>query len=303
MCLLIPAVLMSIGTYLFKACSVSPLNTTPSFSGFPNSLTVDSDKGNLTLFCVLWIISVIYAFFLDRKWRLRQSRARISLLLRPVYIANRVGDNTATVINCTNAATIAVAEGATDVIYVGGIAGTNILGTIMGCINTGAISGNCYVGGVVGRNSNSIGIVVACSNKGIVTGSDRTGGIIGAYENSSKVYGSWTITTTESDTTIDGIGNTNINLTNIGCFSGDAATINSLALAHFPHGQSATFHCHPRTRLWGLQAVPQTLAKPNAHIGAPGKTVAIAEGSALSTDFPLWAERYQKMLPVGIILW
>ena len=54
MCLLIPAVLMSIGTYLFKACSVSPLNTTPSFSGFPNSLTVDSDKGNLTLFCVLW---------------------------------------------------------------------------------------------------------------------------------------------------------------------------------------------------------------------------------------------------------
>lgn len=97
----------------------------------------------------------------------------------------------------------------------------------MGCINTGAISGNCYVGGVVGRNSNSIGIVIACSNKGVVTGSDRTGGIIGAYENSSKVYGSWTITTTESDTTIDGIGNTNINLTNIGCFSGDAATINS----------------------------------------------------------------------------
>jgi hypothetical protein len=29
------------------------LNTTPSFSGFPNSLTADSDKGNLTLFYVL----------------------------------------------------------------------------------------------------------------------------------------------------------------------------------------------------------------------------------------------------------
>ena len=34
----------------------------------------------------------------------------------------------------------------------------------------------------------------------------------------------------------------------------------------------------------------------------PGKTVTIAERSALSTDFPLRAERYQKMLPVGIIL-
>ena len=33
----------------------------------------------------------------------------------------------------------------------------------------------------------------------------------------------------------------------------------------------------------------------------PGKTVAIAERSALSTDFPLRAERYQKMpLPVLI---
>ena len=34
----------------------------------------------------------------------------------------------------------------------------------------------------------------------------------------------------------------------------------------------------------------------------PGKTVAIAERSALSTDSPLRAERNQKMLPVGTIL-
>ena len=34
----------------------------------------------------------------------------------------------------------------------------------------------------------------------------------------------------------------------------------------------------------------------------PGKTVAIAAGASTSTDFPLRAERYQKMLPVGIIL-
>ena len=34
----------------------------------------------------------------------------------------------------------------------------------------------------------------------------------------------------------------------------------------------------------------------------PGKTVAIAAGASTSTDFPLRAERYQKMLPGGIIL-
>jgi hypothetical protein len=27
----------------------------------------------------------------------------------------------------------------------------------------------------------------------------------------------------------------------------------------------------------------------------PGKTVAIAAGASTSTDFPLWAERYQKI--------
>lgn len=43
------------------------------------------------------------------------------------------------------------------------------------------------------------------------------------------------------------------------------------ALAHFPYGQSANFHCHPRARLCGLQTAPQTLAEPNSHIKTPGK--------------------------------
>ena len=71
----------------------------------------------------------------------------------------------------------------------------------------------------------------------------------------------------------------------------------ALALVVFLRKPSkATIYCHALARLCGLQAVPQTLAKPNAHIGAPGKTVAIAEKSALSTDFPLRAERNRKIV-------
>ena len=62
--------------------------------------------------------------------------------------------------------------------------------------------------------------------------------------------------------------------------------IAALALVVFLRKPSkATIYCHALARLCGLQAAPQTLAKPNAHIGAPGKTVAIAERSATSTDF------------------
>ena len=63
------------------------------------------------------------------------------------------------------------------------------------------------------------------------------------------------------------------------------------ALAHFPYGQSATFHCHHERDYEDCKQILK-LAKTDAHIGAPGKTVAIAEGSATSTDFPLRAERY-----------
>ena len=73
--------------------------------------------------------------------------------------------------------------------------------------------------------------------------------------------------------------------------------IAALALVVFLRKPSkATIYCHALARLCGLQAAPQTLAKPNAHIGAPGKTVAIAEKSALSTDFPLRAERNRKIV-------
>ena len=72
--------------------------------------------------------------------------------------------------------------------------------------------------------------------------------------------------------------------------------IAALALVVFLRKPSkATIYCHALARLCGLQAAPQTLAKPNAHIGAPGKTVAIAAGASTSTDFPLRAERNQKM--------
>lgn len=142
------------------------------------------------------------------------------------YAGGIVGSNGSMVIDCTNAATIAVAQGVTNANNLGGIAGNNSsIGIIMGCINTGAISsGNTNIGGVLGDND---GIVVACSNKGTVTGSSQTGGIVGRNaQGFAQIIGSWTISTTESDNDGDGIGKLSYG-TVTSCFTGDAATINA----------------------------------------------------------------------------
>ena len=145
------------------------------------------------------------------------------------YAGGIVGSNGGKVKNCTNAATITVAQGATGIYNFGGIVGSNNgTGTVMGCINTGAISsGNFNTGGVVGHND---GIVVACSNKGVVTGAGNTGGIVGfSAQSYTQTIGSWTIVTNESgkeaDVEGDGVGRKAYG-TVTSCFTGDAATIN-----------------------------------------------------------------------------
>lgn len=161
--------------------------------------------------------------------------------------------------NCTNAATITVAQGASaDVL--GGIAGYNNYGIILGCINTGDISSDNYcIGGVLGDNA---GIVVACSNKGTVTGIGNTGGIVGrnAASNAQSI-GSWTIVTTESDVESDGVGHTIGTVT--GCFTGDAATINGkvseMNAAIATYNETATVNC-PYTWQLGTDGYP-TLVK------------------------------------------
>ena len=184
-----------------------------------------------------------------------------SLTANGDYAGGIVGSNAQDCIvkNCTNAATITVAQGASAG-ALGGIAGNNNFGIILGCINTGDISSDNYcIGGVLGDNA---GIVVACSNKGTVTGTGNTGGIVGRNAASfAQTIGSWTIATNESDAGGDGVGHTNGTVT--GCFTGDAATINGkvseINAAIATYNETATVNC-PYTWEAGTDGYP-TLVK------------------------------------------
>ena len=59
--------------------------------------------------------------------------------------------------------------------YVGGVVGVN-RGSVENCYNTGSVSGNRYVGGVVGDNR---GTVKNCYNIGEVSGNRDVGGVVG----------------------------------------------------------------------------------------------------------------------------
>ncbi len=68
--------------------------------------------------------------------------------------------------------------------YVGGVVGRNE-GTVTNCYNTASVSGGDHVGGVVGENSagddaTSLGKVSNCYNTGTVSGGDCVGGVAGS---------------------------------------------------------------------------------------------------------------------------
>ena len=54
--------------------------------------------------------------------------------------------------------------------------------------------------------------------------------------------------------------------------------------------KNTTIYCHAQARIWGLQADPQTLAEPHAHIKRPARL----QSAQLPEDLPWWTERYQK---------
>ena len=64
--------------------------------------------------------------------------------------------------------------------FVGGVAGLNLYGTVSNCYNTGTVSGEAGVAGVVGANG---GTVSNCYNTGAVSGNVGVGGVVGYNEN------------------------------------------------------------------------------------------------------------------------
>lgn len=69
--------------------------------------------------------------------------------------------------------------------YVGGVVGYNNSGTVTNCYNTGKVSGSSYsVGGVVGNVTDG-GQVTNCYNTGSVSGRESVGGVVG---NATSVF-------------------------------------------------------------------------------------------------------------------
>ena len=106
------------------------------------------------------------------------------------FVGGVVGDNGGTVKNCYNTGTV---TGTVNVIgnssFVGGVVGYN-RGSVENCYNTGNISGNSYVGGVVGYNYPGAS-VENCYNTGSVNGSGNSvGGVVG-YNGSGSVTNSY----------------------------------------------------------------------------------------------------------------
>ena len=83
--------------------------------------------------------------------------------------------------------------------YVGGIVGRNNYGTLVACYSQVAVKGGYYTGGIAGHNSS--GTLTACYSTGTVTGKNNIGGITGYNDLATLVacYSTGTVTGTDSD--------------------------------------------------------------------------------------------------------
>jgi hypothetical protein len=68
-------------------------------------------------------------------------------------------------------------------LYIGGLAGTND-GTISHCYTSGQVSGDTFVGGLVGLLGD--GLVTICYSTAIVSGNQNVGGLVGLTDNESS---------------------------------------------------------------------------------------------------------------------
>ncbi len=87
-------------------------------------------------------------------------------------IGGLVGKNDGLVANCECTGVVTGDE------YVGGLVGRNYQGHVSNCSSTATVTGNNYVGGIVGSNSIS-GYISNCSSTATVTGDSRVGGVVG----------------------------------------------------------------------------------------------------------------------------
>ncbi|MBN2588388.1 MAG: hypothetical protein JXA96_00880, partial [Sedimentisphaerales bacterium] len=115
-----------------------------------------------------------------------------------------MGDNYGTVTNCYSNGTVSGDR------YVGGLVGYNY-GTVTNCYSSATVSGYYYyVGGLVGTNSygrwtNSYGSVSNCYSSGTVSGDQYVGGLVGSNDYGCSITNCYSTGTVSGDGNIGGL--------------------------------------------------------------------------------------------------
>lgn len=121
-----------------------------------------------------------------------------SSVLGQTDVAGVIASNFGIISDCTNAAAVTVTVN--DEWGSGGVVGGNCDGIVIGCFNSGDITGGSYssqfCGGVVGLNQ-SPSTIIACGNTGKVEASVKGVGGIAGGNYGVPVYACWTKETTE----------------------------------------------------------------------------------------------------------
>ena len=135
------------------------------------------------------------------------------------YVGGVCGyNNSGKIIGCYNTGTVS-GTGITSQ-YIGGVCGFNDFGgTITGCYNTGIVSGNNTVGGVCGFN---IGAITGCYNTGTVSGNDgswNVGGVCGRNGSSGAITGSYNTGTVSGSSEVGGVCGQNERGIITGCYN------------------------------------------------------------------------------------
>lgn len=124
---------------------------------------------------------------LDNGGTLQNLGVKASYIKGRNFVGGLCGTNMmGNVTNCYNSGTVAGSN------QVGGVCGWNYDGTVTNCYNAGNVTGNAYVGGVCGENADN---VTNCYNTGSVTGSNYVGGVCGQnYATVTNCYNTGNVT-------------------------------------------------------------------------------------------------------------
>lgn len=87
-----------------------------------------------------------------------------------------MGENAGPVTRCHSSAMVSGTG-----FYIGGLVGVNCDGNITASYSTGVVSGDSYVGGLVGlHHQEDMAVLSHCFSTGTVRGNSRVGGLIGS---------------------------------------------------------------------------------------------------------------------------